>query len=163
MLDGRAERQQYLTSLKMRDEMKGSDTVVQRRRRERTRGKTCATTVGINSTAFLHTRKSGHTNLHLRVARARVCAHGGVCVRARSKEYVYDWDCFMRASDKIASLTDANTCANYEKQLLSHVWEDYWSMLIWLKCINNFTLFLGGICRMKCSCCQSSAHTRAHK
>lgn len=39
MLDGRAERQQYLTSLEMRDEMKGSDTVVQRRRRERTRGK----------------------------------------------------------------------------------------------------------------------------
>lgn len=39
VLDGRAERQQYLTSLKMRDEMKGSDTVVQRRRRERTRGK----------------------------------------------------------------------------------------------------------------------------
>lgn len=112
-------------------------------------GKTCATTVGINSTAFLHTGKSGRTNLHLRVARARVCARGGVCVCAhtRAKEYVYGWDCFMRASDKIASVTDANTCANYEKQLLSHVWEDYWSMLIWLK--------------LKCSCCQSSTHTCA--
>lgn len=128
-------------------------------------GKTCATTVRINSTAFLHTGKSERTNLHLRVARARVCARGGVCVCvcARAKEYVCGWDCFMRTSDKIASLMDANTCANYEKQLLSHVWEDYWSMLIWLKCINNFTLFLGGLCRMKCSCCQSSTHTRINK
>lgn len=85
-------------------------------------------------------------------AGARICtcarARGGVCVcvRTHAKEYVYGWDCFMRASDKIASVTDANTYANYEKQLLSHVWEDYWSMLIWLK--------------LKCSCCQSSTHTR---
>lgn len=44
-----------------------------------------------------------------------------MCVRTHAKEYVYGWDCFMRASDKIASVTDANTYANYEKQLLSRV------------------------------------------